>query len=153
MSRNGDEDDAILRFDDKSNTNNNKESSKMRASTYAKLEDLMKRLEKLTVKNKLRRKVKVKRTKGDSFSSEEEDFSYKRMSPRKRRKEETITISLFITQCLSIMIICLALSPTAPCTLAKLPTLMELVITNGSIAWKIIYTLFHPRYDKLFMMV
>jgi hypothetical protein len=51
MSRNGDEDDATLRFDDKSNTNNNKEDSKMRASTDAKLEDLMKRLKKLTIEN------------------------------------------------------------------------------------------------------
>jgi hypothetical protein len=51
MSRNGDEDDATLRFDDKSNSNNNEESSKTRASTDAKLEDLMKRLEKLTAEN------------------------------------------------------------------------------------------------------
>jgi hypothetical protein len=51
MSRNGDEDDATLRFDDKSNTNNNKEDSKMRSSTDAKLEDLMKRLKKLTIEN------------------------------------------------------------------------------------------------------
>jgi hypothetical protein len=59
MSRNGDEDDATLRFDDKSN--NNEESSKTRASTDAKLEDLMKRLEKPTAENnKLRRNVKAK---------------------------------------------------------------------------------------------
>jgi hypothetical protein len=58
MSRNGDEDDATMRFDDKSNSNNNEESSKTRASTDAKLEDHMKRLEKLTDKNnKLRRIV------------------------------------------------------------------------------------------------
>jgi hypothetical protein len=99
MSRNGDEDDATLRFDDKSNTNNSEESSKMRASTDAKLEDLM-----------------------------------KRKTPKKGRKEETIMISLPITQCPSIMIICLALLPTPPYPLAKLPTLMELVITNGSTA-------------------
>jgi hypothetical protein len=60
MSRNRDEDDATPRFDDKSNTNDNEEGSKTRASTDAKLEDLMKRLEKLTAKNnKLRRKVKA----------------------------------------------------------------------------------------------
>jgi hypothetical protein len=58
----------------------------------------------------------------------------KRMSPRKGRKEETIVISLPITQCLSIMIICLSLPPTSPYPLVKLPTLMELIITNGSIA-------------------
>jgi hypothetical protein len=51
MSRSGDEDDATLRFDDKSNNNNNnEEGSKMRALIDAKLEDLMKRLEKVTAK-------------------------------------------------------------------------------------------------------
>jgi hypothetical protein len=76
MSRNGDEDDATVRFNDKSNTNKNEESSKTRVSTDTKLEDLMKRLEKLTAENnKLRIKVKAKRTKGDSSSSEEEDSS------------------------------------------------------------------------------
>jgi hypothetical protein len=58
----------------------------------------------------------------------------KRISPRKGRNEETIARSLPITQCLSVMIICLALSLTPPYPLANLPTLMELVITNGSIA-------------------
>jgi hypothetical protein len=124
MSRNGDEDDATLRFDDKSNTNNNEEGFKTKASIDAELEDLMKRLEKLTAENnKLRRNVKAKKT-----------HHMKRMSPRKGRKEETIAISLPITQCLSIMIICLSLPLTPPYPLAKLPTLMKLVITNGSIA-------------------
>jgi hypothetical protein len=58
----------------------------------------------------------------------------KRMSLRKGRNEETITISLPITQCLSIMIICLALPLTLPYSLSELPTLMELVMTNGNIA-------------------
>jgi hypothetical protein len=58
----------------------------------------------------------------------------KRKTPRKGRNEETITISLPTTQCPSIMIICLTLLPTPPYPLAKLSTLMELVITNGSIA-------------------
>jgi hypothetical protein len=87
MSRNGDEDDATPWFDDKSNYNNNKESSKMRASTDAKLEDLMKRLEKLTAENnKLRRKVKAKRTKGGSYSSEEEDSLYEEEHFKKGKK-------------------------------------------------------------------
>jgi hypothetical protein len=59
MSRTGDEDDATLRFNDKSKSNITEESSKTRASTYVKLEDLMKRLEKFTTKNnKLRKKEK-----------------------------------------------------------------------------------------------
>jgi hypothetical protein len=81
----------------------------------------MRRLEKLTGENnKIRRKTKGKKTKGGS-------------SPRKGRMEETIAISLSITQCLSIMIIYLALPLTLSYTLANPPTLMELVIINGSI--------------------
>jgi hypothetical protein len=88
MSRNGDEDDATLRFDDKSKANNSEESSKTRGSTDAKLEDLMKRLEKLTTENnKLRRKVKAKRTKGGS-SSNEEDSSYEEKDSKKRKERK-----------------------------------------------------------------
>jgi hypothetical protein len=57
-----------------------------------------------------------------------------RKNRRKGRNEETIVISLPITQCPSIIIICLALPPTPPYPLVKLPTLMEPVITNESIA-------------------
>jgi hypothetical protein len=79
MSRNGHK-------DGKSNTNNNEESSKTRVSTDAKLEDHMKRLEKLMTKNnKLRRKVKAKRTKGGSSSSEE-DSSYKEEDSKKGKR-------------------------------------------------------------------
>jgi hypothetical protein len=86
MSRNKDQDDATLRFVDKSNTNNSEESSKTRASTHAKLKDLLKRLEKLTAKNnKLRRKVKAKRTKGDSSSSKG-DSSYEEEDSKKGKK-------------------------------------------------------------------
>jgi hypothetical protein len=87
MSRNGDEDNTTLMFDDKFNTNNNEDGSKMRASTDAKLEDLMKRLEKLMAENnKLRRKVKAKRIKGGSSSSEEEDSSYEEEDFKKGKK-------------------------------------------------------------------
>jgi hypothetical protein len=51
------------------------------------LEDLVKRLEKLTVENnKLRRKVKAKRTKGGSSSSKEEDSSYEQEDSKKGKK-------------------------------------------------------------------
>jgi septal ring factor EnvC (AmiA/AmiB activator) len=87
MSRNMNEDDATPRFYDKSNTNNNEESCKTRASTDAKLENLMKRLEKLTTENnKLRRKIKSKRTKLDSSSSEEEDSSYEEKDSKKEKR-------------------------------------------------------------------
>jgi septal ring factor EnvC (AmiA/AmiB activator) len=87
MPRNGDEDGATPRFDDKSNANNNEEGSKTRASTDAKMEDLMKRLEKLTAENnKLRRKVEAKRTKGGSSSSKKEDSSYEEEDFKKWKK-------------------------------------------------------------------
>jgi hypothetical protein len=87
MSRNGDEDDATPRFDDKSKTNISEESSKTRASKDAKLEDLMKRLKKFTTENnKLKRKVKAKRIKGDSSSNEKEDSSYEEEDSKKGKK-------------------------------------------------------------------
>jgi hypothetical protein len=135
MSRNGDEDDASPRFDVEDTNNNNEEGSKSGASIDAKLEDLMKRLGKLTAKNnKLRRKAKTKRQEEALPQAKKKTHQMKRMSPRKGRKEETIAISTPITQCLSIMIICLALPLTLPYPLAKPPILMELVIINGSFA-------------------
>jgi hypothetical protein len=59
----------------------------MRASTDAKLEDLMRRVEKLTAENnKVRRKVKAKRTKRGSSSNEEEDSSYEEEDSKKGKK-------------------------------------------------------------------
>jgi hypothetical protein len=51
MLRNGDKEEATPRFNDESNTNNNEEVYKTKASIDTKLEDLLKRLEKLTTKN------------------------------------------------------------------------------------------------------
>jgi hypothetical protein len=68
-------------------TNNNGDDYKTRALTDAKLKDLMKRLEKVTTENnKLRRKVKAKRTKGCSSSSKEEDSSYEEDVSKKKKK-------------------------------------------------------------------
>jgi hypothetical protein len=51
----------------------------------------MKRLEKLPVENnKLRRKVKAKRTKGGSSSSKEEDSSYEEEDSKKGKKGRNI---------------------------------------------------------------
>jgi seryl-tRNA synthetase len=134
MSRNGDEDDATPRFDDKSNTNNNEEGSKTRASIDAKLEDLMKRLEKLMAENnKLGRKIKSKRTKGCSSSSKEEDSSYEEEDSNKGKKGRNNRDKLSYNSMSFNLIIYLALPPTPPYPLAKLHTLMEFVITNGSI--------------------
>jgi septal ring factor EnvC (AmiA/AmiB activator) len=87
MLRNRDENDSTLIFDDEFNTNNNEERSKTRGSTDAKLEDLMKRLEKLTAENnKLRTKIKAKRTKGDSSSSEKENSSHEEEDSKKEKR-------------------------------------------------------------------
>jgi hypothetical protein len=56
MLRNGNENDTTSRFDDKSNANNNEEDSKTRASTDAKMEDLMRSLENLTAKTQQAKK-------------------------------------------------------------------------------------------------
>jgi hypothetical protein len=67
--------------------NNNQEDDKSRASGGPSLEDLMRRLEKLTAKNnKLRRKAKGKKTKGDSSSSKDEDSSLEEDVSKKWKK-------------------------------------------------------------------
>jgi hypothetical protein len=108
-------------------------------STTPTLQELMRRLEELTAENKkLRAKAKNKKAKGNSFSSEEEDSSFEEDIPKRekkgKRKGEEIEISLPITQCLSIMIIYLIQPLILSYPLAKLPTLMDLVTTNESIA-------------------
>jgi hypothetical protein len=108
-------------------------------STTPTLQELMRRLEELTAENKKHRaKAKNKKAMGNSFSSEEEDSSFEEDIPKRekkgKRKGEEIEISLPITQCLSIMIIYLILPLILSYPLAKLPTLMDLVTTNESIA-------------------
>jgi hypothetical protein len=51
------------------------------------LQGLMRRLEELTAKNKkLRAKAKIKKAKGNSFSSEEEDSSFEEDVPKREKK-------------------------------------------------------------------
>jgi hypothetical protein len=72
MSRTEEIQEVPQKFDEEGNPVTVEEGSKMGASNAPTLEDLMKMLEKLTAENnKLRRKIKTKRTKGGSFSSEE----------------------------------------------------------------------------------
>jgi hypothetical protein len=67
--------------------NNNQEDDKSRAFRGLSLEDLMRRLEKLTVENnKLRRKAKGKKTKGGSYSSKDEDSSLEEDVSKKGKK-------------------------------------------------------------------
>jgi hypothetical protein len=87
MSRNGDEDDTSSRFDVEDTMNNNKDDAKSGASNAPTLEDLMRRLEKLTIENnKLRKKAKGKKTKVGSSSSEDEDFSLEEDVSKKGKK-------------------------------------------------------------------
>jgi hypothetical protein len=87
ISRIGDENDELPRFNDETNPNTNVEGSKTGDSTDATLEDLMRRLEKLMVeKNKLRRKAKGKKKNGGSSSSENEDFSLEENVSKKEKK-------------------------------------------------------------------
>jgi hypothetical protein len=135
MSRTEKIEEVPPKFDEECNPIIIEECSKTGGSNATTLEDLMRQLEKLMTKNKkLIAKVKSKKTKGNSSSTKEEDSSFEEEVSKKRRKEEEISISLLITQCLLITIVCLAVSLTLPCPLTKLPVLMELIIINRSIA-------------------
>jgi hypothetical protein len=84
--RNGDKDIVPPKFDNEGNPTNNEEGSKSGASTGLTLEELMRRVEKLTAKNKkLRAKAKGRKTKGSSSLSEEEYL--KRMSPKREKRK------------------------------------------------------------------
>jgi hypothetical protein len=122
MSRTRNENEELPTFDDETNPNNNVEGSKTGASADATLEDLIRRLEKLmTENNKLRRKAKDKKTKGGSSSSEDEDSSFEEDVYKKGKKGRNNHDTPPITQCLSIMIICLTLPLTLSYLLTKLP--------------------------------
>jgi hypothetical protein len=72
MSRTAEIQEITQKFNEEGNPIIVEEGSKMGASNAPTLEDLMKRLEKLMTKNnKLRRKVKAKRTKRGHSSSKE----------------------------------------------------------------------------------
>jgi septal ring factor EnvC (AmiA/AmiB activator) len=87
MSRTKEIQEVPQKFNEEGNPITVEEGSKMGASNAPTLEDLMKRLEKLTAENnKLRRKIKAKRTKGSSSSSEEEDSSNKEDVSKKGKK-------------------------------------------------------------------
>jgi hypothetical protein len=86
MSRTGEIYEVPQKFDEEGNPITVEEGSKTGASDALTLEDRMKRLEKLTVKNnKLRRKIKVKRTKGDSSSSEEDSSNEEDVSKKGKK--------------------------------------------------------------------
>jgi hypothetical protein len=87
MSRARDEDEIPPKFDDKGNPINIDDGSKSGASTGPTLEDLMRKLEKLTTENKkLRAKAKCKKTKGSSSSSEEENSSFEEKISKQGKK-------------------------------------------------------------------
>jgi hypothetical protein len=87
MSRTGEIREALAKFDEEGNPITIEEGSKTGASNAPTLEDLMKMLEKLTAENnKLRRKAKNKKIKGDSSSSEDEDSSLEEDVSKKGKK-------------------------------------------------------------------
>jgi hypothetical protein len=87
MSRTKEIQEVPQKFNEEGNPITVEEGSKMGASNAPTLEDLMKRLEKLTAENnKLRRTIKAKRTKGDSSWSEEEDSSNEEDVSKKGKK-------------------------------------------------------------------
>jgi hypothetical protein len=126
--RTGEIEEVPPKFDEEDNSIIIEEGSKTGASNAPTLEELTRRLEELTLKSKTRRqKEALPQVKNQTPH-------LKRMSPKRKRKEEEIMIDLSITQCLLITIIFLALPLILSYLLTKLPILMELVITNGSIA-------------------
>jgi hypothetical protein len=88
MSRIRESDEVPLKFDEEGNPVIIKEGCKTGASNASILEDLMRKVERLTAKSKkLRAKAKGKMTKGNSSSSEEENSSFEEEVSKKQKKE------------------------------------------------------------------
>jgi hypothetical protein len=123
-----------------------------KTSTTPTMEDLMKKIVKL---NSELSKLKAKHKKGKKMPPQVMMMipHMKRKPPTKQSGTRKGAISHPIMLYLLIIITCLALWLTLLCLLAKLLTLMEQTIINGSIAYKAIYIPSHSRYGKLFVMV
>jgi hypothetical protein len=103
MSKAGDNDQLPPPwFDEDGNTIVVDEDSKSGASNQPSIEDLMKKIDKLKAENK---KLRGKSKKDMTHSSSNEDDNSKAEVSRKGGKEESM-ISLLITLCLSITILC-----------------------------------------------
>jgi hypothetical protein len=133
MSRDGDKIEVLPpKFDDNGNPLVVEEGSKSGTSKTPTLEYFMKtRSSRPRIRSLRKRERKAKHTPPQA----------KMVSPHSKRKshirggrEETSTISLLITLCPSITIICVTLSLTLLYPLARLPILMGQTITNRSIA-------------------
>jgi hypothetical protein len=106
----------------------------MGASNAPTLEDLTRKLEKITVESKkLRAKVRGNKTKGSSSSSKEEDSLFEEEVSKKGKKGRRNLDKPFYNSMFLIIITNIALPLILSYMLAKLPILMELVIINGSI--------------------
>jgi hypothetical protein len=134
MSRFGEIEEVPPKFDEEGNPIIIEEGSKMGASNAPTLEDLTRKLEKITVESKkLRAKVRGNKTKGSSSSSKEEDSLFEEEVSKKGKKGRRNLDKPFYNSMFLIIITNIALPLILSYMLAKLPILMELVIINGSI--------------------
>jgi hypothetical protein len=114
----------------------------------------MKRLEKLTAENnKLRRKIKARRTKGGSFSSEEEDSSNEKdVSKKVKKGRNTHDKPSYNSMSFNYDNMRSTTAYTS-IRIGKAPYFDGTCYNQWKYCMKIIYTLFHLRYGKLFVMV
>jgi hypothetical protein len=142
MSRTGEIQEISPKFDEEDNPVTIEEGSKMGASNAPTLEDLMKRLEKLTTENnKLRRKAKNKKTKGGSSLSEDEDSSLEEDVSKKGKKGRNNRDNIPSTTAYSFIFV------------GKAPYSDRTCYNQWKHCMKTIYIPSHLRYDKLFVMV
>jgi hypothetical protein len=148
------ENDELPRFDDETNPNTNVEGSKMGGSADSTLVDLMRRLEKLTTENnKLRRKLKGKKTKGGSSSSEDEDSSLEEDVSKKEKKGRNNCDKLSNNSMSFNYDNMPSTTAYTSIPVGKAPYFDETYYNQWKHCMKNIYIPSHLRYGKLFMMV
>jgi hypothetical protein len=154
MLRTKEEDEVPPRFDYENNKNNNKEDDKSRASGGPSLEDLMRRLEKLTAENnKLRRKAKGKKTKGGSFSSKDEDSSLEEdVSKNGKKGRNNCDKPSYNSMSFNYDNMPSTTAYTS-IPIGKAPYINGTCYNQWNYCMKNIYIPSHLRYGKLFVMV
>jgi hypothetical protein len=145
MSRVVDEIEVLPpKFDDDGNPLVVEEVSKLETSKTPTLEDLMKKLEKLKAKKK---KLKAKGKKGKTYSSFEEEVSHKGRKGRNKHDKPSYNSMSFNYNNMP--------NSTAYTSvpIGKAPRFDESNYNQWKHCMKNIYTLFTPKFGKLFVIV
>jgi hypothetical protein len=153
MSRTVEIEEVSPKFDEKGNPVTTEEGSKTGASNAPTLEELTRRLEMLSAKNKkLRAKVRGKKTKGSSSCKGEDSSFEEEVSKKGKKKRRNLDKPSYNSMSFNYnnMPSCTAYTSIS---IGKAPYFDGTSYNQWKHCIKTTYILSHLRYDKLFVMV